>query len=387
MQPFVYHNPVTLIFGKENEGTFIHEISSLGKKIRLIYDVSFRDNGFLQPLLDHMKKKGLNVQPIQGPAYPSLNFIRDEIELNSRENFDLILGVGGGVCMDLAKAVAFGAKHEADFLSCLTYEKVYDGRERLPIALISTVPCSGTEMDGAAQITMDETKEQFGLDGIYSNVSWLNPEYVLTLPNAILARSVMATFVHCGASFLGPDKSRIAEDFALMFMNNIKRNLKRIMAGEKNQELLSGLMITSAMHVNGLTSMGKTTDMSIYYLSSMVQNVSGLPYTRAITTLFPYWLRDIYSGQQVIKDFFAEVYGVDPGQPDSVILKEGLGKIKEMYEEFGVPLSCVEIREMELDEDLLHSCALQLGTIESRYGNLTPEMNEKTVRDTFYGNL
>lgn len=215
----------------------------------------------------------------------------------------------------------------------------------------------------------------------------MNSFVYMTLPDNILARSVMTSFVHAASAFLGVEKSELAEDFALMFMYNIKDNLRKILDGKKDEETIGELMTTSAMHINGLTYIGKTPDMSIYYLNGFVQTAIGVPYTRAITTLFPYWLREIFHGQQVIRDFFHEVYGVALDQSDDEIKRQGLQAVLDMYRSFHVPVSGREIRDVEVDYDSLRSSLEAFGTIDSQYGKLTPETNFRMIHDCIEGNL
>ena len=183
MIEFKHENPVTLFFGENQIDNVVTEIVSYGTKVLLILGgKSFKSNGHYLPLVQKMQQAGLKIHELEGNKFPSLAVVRKGIALCKDEKIDFVLGIGGGVCMDLAKTIAFGTKHPFDIWEYLTGAKEYDS-QHLPIGTIVTYPSSGSEMDGATQITNDVTNEQAGLSGIYPNFSWLNPRYVMSVPN------------------------------------------------------------------------------------------------------------------------------------------------------------------------------------------------------------
>lgn len=124
----------------------------------------------------------------------------------------VLLILGGGVCMDIAKTIAFGVKQSWEYL---THQAQPDTMEHLPVGTIPTIPSSGSDMDGATQITNDKTAEQAGLADVYPNFMWLNPAYIAKLPVKALIQGQMTSFVQVSIAYVGLERSGIAEAMAL----------------------------------------------------------------------------------------------------------------------------------------------------------------------------
>ena len=158
---FISYNPVKLFHGATKIGEVAEEVKSFGDKVLLITGgESFHKNGYFDKLKTELEEKNVQIYEISGNRKPLLSTVRKGMELVKAENISSILGIGGGVCMDLAKTIAFGVKQTTDIWDILS---------------------SGSDMNGSTQITNDETEENAGLAEVYPNFSWQNPEYMLSI--------------------------------------------------------------------------------------------------------------------------------------------------------------------------------------------------------------
>ena len=323
---------------------------------------------------------------LRGNRVPSLNVVRKGITLCREKQIGCVLGIGGGCCMDIAKTIAFGVKQNRDIWEYLTYQAEPDTMEHLPVGTIPTFPSSGSDMNGSTQITNDETSEQAGLSGVYPNFTWLNPTYIAKLPVELLIQGQITSFVQVSIAYLGLERSGVAETMALALMNSIRTNLRKLVKEPENQTVRAELMITSALNVSGLTSLGKNGDWSLYPLEGIIQNYYGVGYKQAITVLFPYWLKQCYGGQQVFKDYFAQMFGVDcNGKSDSEVLADGLNAIFAFYREFRFPTCFSEIKDCAKNIDALHSAIALVGEQPSIYTTFTTEKTEKMLLESITG--
>lgn len=169
---FTYYNPVKLFHGAEKLAEVAEEVRGFGDKVLLITGgESFHKNGYFDQLAKALEEKNVKVYEISGNRKPMLSIVRKGMELVKAENISSILGIGGGVCMDLAKTISFGVKQEIDIWDILSYAKQPDTMEHLPVGTIVTFPSSGSDMNGSTQITNDETGENAGLSDVFPNFS------------------------------------------------------------------------------------------------------------------------------------------------------------------------------------------------------------------------
>lgn len=374
MIEFKHENPVTLFFGENQIDDVVTEIVSYGTKVLLILGgKSFKSNGHYLPLVQKMQQAGLKIHELEGNKFPSLSVVRKGIALCKDEKIDFVLGIGGGVCMDLAKTIAFGTKHPFDIWEYLTGAKEYDS-QHLPIGTIVTYPSSGSEMDGATQITNDVTKEQAGLSGIYPNFSWLNPRYVMSVPNLELAYGQITSFVQMSINFLSLENSSVSETVSIALMKEILKNLETALENPLNVEVRSNMLISSALNVSGITGFGKSGDWSMYPLQGILQEYYQVNYTRAITTLFPYWLKMIYKSENIFKKYFEEVLGLNTNElSENELLNHALNKLSSIYQKFGLATTFKEIKEERGDREELYKIVKNMGNISSQYGELTTD--------------
>ena len=384
---FTYYNPVKLFHGATKIGEVAEEVKSFGDKVLLITGgESFHKNGYFDKLKTELEEKNVQIYEISGNRKPLLSTVRKGMELVKAENISSILGIGGGVCMDLAKTIAFGVKQTTDIWDILSYAKSLDTMEHLPVGTIVTFPSSGSDMNGSTQITNDETGENVGLAEVYPNFSWQNPEYMLSIENEALISAQMTAYVQLALGYIGLGKSDIAENTSLELMNTLLDNLDKAIADSNDVDARSTLMTISALTVNGLTTLGKAGDWVLYPLNTIVMDYCNVAYKPCITVIFPYWIKMIYDGQEEINSYFNKAFDVViEGREKKDILKDGLKAIFKLYRKYNLPINYSEIHEVKENSEALQESLEMLAGMQSIYTELTTEKVMQMINEAIHG--
>ena len=384
---FTYYNPVKLFHGATKIGEVAEEVKSFGDKVLLITGgESFHKNGYFDKLKTELEEKNVQIYEISGNRKPLLSTVRKGMELVKAENISSILGIGGGVCMDLAKTIAFGVKQTTDIWDILSYAKSLDTMEHLPVGTIVTFPSSGSDMNGSTQITNDETGENVGLAEVYPNFSWQNPEYMLSIENEALISAQMTAYVQLALGYIGLGKSDIAENTSLALMNTLLDNLDKAIADSNDVDARSTLMTISALTVNGLTTLGKAGDWVLYPLNTIVMDYCNVAYKPCITVIFPYWIKMIYDGQEEINSYFNKAFDVAiEGREKKDILKDGLKAIFKLYRKYNLPINYSEIHEVKENSEALQESLEMLAGMQSIYTELTTEKVMQMINEAIHG--
>lgn len=384
---FTYYNPVKLFHGATKIGEVAEEVKSFGDKVLLITGgESFHKNGYFDKLKMELEEKNVQIYEISGNRKPLLSTVRKGMELVKAENISSILGIGGGVCMDLAKTIAFGVKQTTDIWDILSYAKSLDTMEHLPVGTIVTFPSSGSDMNGSTQITNDETGENVGLAEVYPNFSWQNPEYMLSIENEALISAQMTAYVQLALGYIGLGKSDIAENTSLALMNTLLDNLDKAIADSNDVDARSTLMTISALTVNGLTTLGKAGDWVLYPLNTIVMDYCNVAYKPCITVIFPYWIKMIYDGQEEINSYFNKAFDVViEGREKKDILKDGLKAIFKLYRKYNLPINYSEIHEVKENSEALQESLEMLAGMQSIYTELTTEKVMQMINEAIHG--
>lgn len=384
---FTYYNPVKLFHGATKIGEVAEEVKSFGDKVLLITGgESFHKNGYFDKLKTELEEKNVQIYEISGNRKPLLSTVRKGMELVKAENISSILGIGGGVCMDLAKTIAFGVKQTTDIWDILSYAKSLDTMEHLPVGTIVTFPSSGSDMNGSTQITNDETGENVGLAEVYPNFSWQNPEYMLSIENEALISAQMTAYVQLALGYIGLGKSDIAENTSLALMNTLLDNLDKAIADSNDVDARSTLMTISALTVNGLTTLGKAGDWVLYPLNTIVMDYCNVAYKPCITVILPYWIKMIYDGQEEINSYFNKAFDVViEGREKKDILKDGLKAIFKLYRKYNLPINYSEIHEVKENSEALQESLEMLAGMQSIYTELTTEKVMQMINEAIHG--
>ena len=383
---FTYYNPVKLFHGATKIGEVAEEVKSFGDKVLLITGgESFHKNGYFDKLKTELEEKNVQIYEISGNRKPLLSTVRKGMELVKAESISSILGIGGGVCMDLAKTIAFGVKQTTDIWDILSYAKSLDTMEHLPVGTIVTFPSSGSDMNGSTQITNDETGENVGLAEVYPNFSWQNPEYMLSIENEALISAQMTAYVQLALGYIGLGKSDIAENTSLALMNTLLDNLDKAIADSNDVDARSTLMTISALTVNGLTTLGKAGDWVLYPLNTIVMDYCNVAYKPCITVIFPYWIKMIYDGQEEINSYFNKAFDVViEGREKKDILKDGLKAIFKLYRKYNLPINYSEIHEVKENSEALQESLEMLAGMQSIYTELTTEKVMQMINEAIH---
>src|SRR5690625_1172396 len=116
MDNFIFRNTTKLLFGKGQIEALTKEVSRYGKKILLVYGGgSIKRNGIYDEVMGKLEEADAEVIELGGvEPNPRLSTVHEGVEICKREGIELLLAVGGGSTIDCTKAIAVGAKTDAD---------------------------------------------------------------------------------------------------------------------------------------------------------------------------------------------------------------------------------------------------------------------------------
>ena len=392
MKDFVYDAGVRIIYGAGQMDFVCAEIAKLGKRLLAVPTGSFVAGGHYDALKPHLTAAGLEVFCLNTGKQPLLSKVNEGIALCQKEQIDVVLGIGGGVSMDLAKAIAFGALHaDTPMEKYLTYEISTEGLPHLPVVTVPTNPMSGSETNADVQITLDDTGMQVGCPVGKAVCSWLNPAYMASLPDSILAYGQMTAFVQLSINYLNLTRSVLAEHYAEGSMKTILECLRRSLADHSDLEARGTLLLNSALSLSGINELGRSPEFVPYPLQSFAQRYLGLDYPRALNGLFPYWLKEIYrasADKAIFRRYFREILNVQPeGKEDEALLQEALAALKAVYQEFGIAFTYGELAADPHDHAKLLEIIGSFGEMPCQIMTVTPESMARMIEDAITGSL
>ena len=392
MKDFIYDSNVRIVYGAGQMDYVVQEIAKRASRLLVVPTGSFVSGGHYAELAARLEQAGVKVFRLEAGRQPLLSKVNEGIALCVQEKIQLVLGIGGGVSMDLAKAIAFGAMHtDTPMEQYLTYAVSTEGLAHLPVVTIPTNPMSGSETNADVQITLDETGLQAGCPVGRAEFTWLNPEYLATLPDKVLAYGQMTAFVQLSVNYLNLSRSVLAEHYAEGAMKTILECLRRSLADAGDLEARGTLLLNSALSLSGINDLGREPEFVPYPLQSFAQRYLGLDYPHALTGLFPYWLKEIYrtsADKGIFYRYFREILDVVPdGRDDEQLLQTALAALRQLYREFGIAFAYGELVADPQDPAKLEQIISSFGPMPCRIMPVTTESMAAMIEDAIAGRL
>nr|WP_315061896.1 iron-containing alcohol dehydrogenase [uncultured Campylobacter sp.] len=350
MFDFTFHNPVKIRFGRGKErdiGLYMREFDA--KRTLLIYGSErIKKDGLFDTVTASLKENGIEFIELGGVvSNPVLSKVYEGIELARKFNADSVLSVGGGSCLDSAKAIAAGALYEGDVWDFFTGK---DPSRALKIFDVITLAATGSEMNSGAVVTNEATKQKFAIHGdvLYPLVSVVNPQLQASVSREYLVYSAADIIAH---SIEGYFTASVQPDIINLYIEaNIKTVMKTteiLLADPDNYDARAEFAWAATMALNGLTYVGThgysyPNHMLEHAMSAVVNCAHGA----GLAVIMPAWMKWYKSRNLGAFERFAqEIFGVNSAD-------EGIAAFKAWLSKIGAPVSlkAVGIEGETLDE-------------------------------------
>lgn len=354
MEFFTYRNPTELMFGREAHTkapkAFVDGYGA--KKALLVYG---RGSAVKSGLIDAVKaasedaglalvEKG-GVQP-----NPTIEFVREALELARSEGIDSVLAVGGGSVIDTGKTVAAAFSYEGDpwdfFSGKAQVNKV------LPLAAVLTIPAAGSEQSKRAVITNGDKKLGMGNDCLRPKLAAINPELFFTLPANQAAAGIFDMMSHIMERYFTktPDVEFTSTE-AEGALRVIMENALKIKDNPKSYAAWAEVALAGTFAHCGFFGLGHEEDWTCHGMEHALSGwVDTITHGAGLAILTPAWMRYVWSEDPERFVRFAErVMGVTPMATDEATIKLGIAKLFAFIQQMGLPTAIHEVTSEKPD--------------------------------------
>ncbi len=292
---------------------------------------------------------------------PSVETTDAVAELAREHDCQLVVGLGGGSCLDVAKAVSVLITNIG---SAAQYQGLNLVKERgVPKILMPTTAGTGSEVTFTAVLTRKSDGFKGGIsdEKLFSDYNLLDPELTLTMPPELTASTGMDALTHALEAYTGRAASVFSDLFAEEALQRIGRYLRVATWNGKDVNARSEMLLASYFGGVALANAGVGACHSLAYpLGSMF----GVGHGMASALLVPYVTAynalaapDKYAGAAALLGFGSE--GL-PLRDQAFLCAEGL---EELVEDLGLPRTLKELKKRKLiKEEITAEHLPELGT-------------------------
>lgn len=306
---FSYLNKTQIQFGQGQ----IESIKTLipgDKKVLVIYGFgSIKKNGIYAQVASVLAEfEWLEFSGVE--ANPTFETMNKAVVIARQHNVDYILAVGGGSVIDGAKYVAAACCYEGDGWDIL--EGKHTITKALPLAVVLTLPATGSESNAHSVITKAETQDKLAFSNpqVQPAFAVMDPDVMKTLPERQLANGIVDAWVHVCEQYLTyPTGALVQEGYAEALLKSLKHLADNF--GNQDDMWRSNLMWSANQALNGLIGLGVAQDWSTHMIGHELTALYGVDHARSLAIVHPSLLRNQFSTKKAkLEQMGRNVFGL-----------------------------------------------------------------------------
>lgn len=275
---FNMYVPTRILFGAGQLNS-LHEQKMPGKKAVVVISSgkSTRANGYLNRVEEQLLQAGVETVVFDKVQPNPLKSTVMEGSAFARENgCDFVVALGGGSCIDAAKAIAVMATNEGDlwdYIATGTGKGKPIANTPLPVVAVSTTAGTGSEADAGLVVTNPETNEKVGLKTplIFPVLCIEDPELMRSVPPKFTVFQGFDALSHSLEGYVSKFANLMSDMYAITAIENVGRYLARAVNNgndmEAREHVAFGNILSGTVMCVGTTSSQHSLEhaMSAYH--------------------------------------------------------------------------------------------------------------------------
>ncbi|ODT72554.1 MAG: alcohol dehydrogenase [Pelagibacterium sp. SCN 63-23] len=350
-------SPRNIVFGNGQRAALPRYVSALGKTVLVVTDARLEGEPAVRVLLGGLAEAGLDVAVFSGvEAELPAESILAGVERARTTGADVIVGLGGGSCMDAAKIIALLTTHGGAISDYYGEFKV-PGKV-LPLVALPTTAGTGSEVTPVAVVADPGRATKVGISSPYliPDTAICDPELTVTCPPGLTAVSGADALVHAIEAFTtavrepNPNithehvfvgKNTLTDSYAVAAIGNIGRGLVRAVKDGRDIEARAWIMLGALQAGLAFGSAGTSICHAVQY---PVGALTHTPHGLGVALMLPYAL-------QFNRDFaLAEIAATSralghagAAMSDVDAADAGIAGISDMLAQIAIPRTLADI--------------------------------------------
>jgi alcohol dehydrogenase class IV len=293
-------------------------------------------------VLEALQKANLSVvQAAPVDREPTRAMFEQMLAAARRENIEVVLGIGGGSAIDVAKLIAAVA-HGKQTVQEIFGINLLTGRA-LPLICLPTTAGTGAEVSPNA-ILLDEAdalKKGVVSPHLVPDAAYIDPLLTLSVPPAVTAATGLDALTHCIEAFANKFAHPAVDIYALQGIQLISAHLERAVRNGKDLEARAALALGSFY---GGLCLGPVNTGAVHALSYPLGGRFHIAHGVANSLLLPHVIR---FNTPAAPDRYAKIaiaLGVQPGATTAATAERGVEFLAQLSRNCGVPQTLSEIK-------------------------------------------
>jgi alcohol dehydrogenase len=351
----VMRAPRAVLFGKGQRFALGRVVRPLGTRALICTDTRFAATAEMAELRATLDQEGIALQVFDGTeAELPLTGILACLESARPVAPEVVIGVGGGSCLDLGKVVSLMLTHDGPADSFYGENKVPG--PVLPVVALPTTSGTGSEVSPVAVLGDSSRALKVGISSpfLIPHTAICDPELTLTCPPGLTALSGADAMTHAIESFTAVSraaepglaldrvfvgKNRLSDDHALAAIRALSTYLPRAVANGADLEARAEVMYAAMLAGLAFGSAGTAAAHAIQYpVGALTHTAHGL----GVAALMPYVMAFNRPACTATYAEIARTMGIDGGG-DEELADAAVVAVASLFDGIRIPRTLAEL--------------------------------------------
>ena len=220
---------------------------------------------------------------------PQISDLKKGISIFKDGDFDLIIAIGGGSVLDMAKLISVFAHQDISIEDILENQALINDI-KTPLLAIPTTSGTGAEATAFAVLYVDKVKYSVACNSILPDYVYLSSQFSLTAPAYLTACTGLDAFCQAIESVWSVNSTTESQEYAFKAVELIWHNLKK--AVTENNEIAKTNMLEAAFLAGKAINISKTT--APHAMSYSFTSYYNIPHGHAVSLSLAYFFEYNY---------------------------------------------------------------------------------------------
>lgn len=309
------------------------------KRILIVTDPFLIELGYVSKITDLLDNLALDITVYSEILpEPPLAIGEQLVKFTRDFNSDLVIGIGGGSALDLAKLAAIMSTNNGkveDYLNLTATKQI--SHKGIPSILIPTTSGTGSEVTNIVVLSLETTKDVIAHDYLLADVAIIDPELTLTLPPSITAATGVDALTHAIEAYVSKSANPLSDALAIYAIKVISGSIRQAVNDGQNKEARTNMSYGSYLAGLAFFNAGVA---GVHALAYPLGGLYHLAHGDSNAVLLPYVMGYIRSSCKERMKHIYEAFGYSTEYlTDEDASKLCVNHLQNLIEELGIPTS------------------------------------------------
>ncbi|SFR55589.1 iron-containing alcohol dehydrogenase [Anaeromicropila populeti] len=369
MKDFIFKCPTRIIYG-EGKSFELHQLCRelKAEKIIIVTGKRIEKTKQFQTIWDKLVEQKIEVTVFSDtkpePPVADVDLAAEKLR---EAQVDLVIAVGGGSVMDMAKAMCMLKTNEG---SCREY--LFGGnriveKQSLPLICVPTTAGSGSEVTASSVISDEEKQCKLSITHEYlvPKIAVVDPMIQLDMPVDITASTGMDALTHAIEAYVSKNANPLSDMYAEMTIKLIGKSLRTAVFRPTDVEARGNMALASTLGAVAFLNGGLG---AVHGISQAMGGIAHVSHGMANAMMLPYVMNKNRKGNIEKFSTIASLLGENiQGLSLADASHKAIDAVKAMISDFQIPQS---LGEVGITKDMFP--AIVKGTMEYRLLAMNP---------------